>query len=126
MRSCRNYITTVAFYFSPSLLSLDNSHCWLISTKSVVPLVFATAMLLLLQSFSTGPGYATNCTYVPISCSFVVILVVAVVVFLLIIYIQSDNIYTSTHLYISIIVHLGVRLNVHSCCGVKHVVFSYN
>ena len=47
MRLCKNYLTPVAFYFSPvqALFSLDNSHCKLISTKSVISLVFAYAVL---------------------------------------------------------------------------------
>ena len=66
-----NNVTPIAIYFSPALalFSLDNSYCQLISTKSVVSLVFASAVLLLFKSFTTGPGYATNCNFVSISCS---------------------------------------------------------
>ena len=32
-------------------------------------LVFTSAVLLLFESFTTGPGYATNCNFVSISCS---------------------------------------------------------
>ena len=52
------------------------------------------------KSFPTVPGYATN-------------------------FESHLHIYTSLF-YISIFVYLVVRLNVHSCCGVKHVIFSYN
>ena len=50
------------------------------STKSVVWLLFASAVLLLFKSFSIGPGYATNCKLVSISSSFVYILVVVIFV----------------------------------------------
>ena len=62
MRLCKNYLTPVAFYFSPvqALFSLDNSHCELISTKSVISLVFACAVFFLFfkRVFTVGPGYA--------------------------------------------------------------------
>ena len=49
MRLCKNCLTPVAFYFSlvQALFSLDNSHCQLISTKSVISLVFACAVFFL-------------------------------------------------------------------------------
>ena len=47
---------------------------------SVVSLVFAGAVLLLFKSFTAGSGYATNCEFVSISCSFVVILFVVIFV----------------------------------------------
>ena len=61
-----------SFCFSPlyALFSLDTPHWYLVSTKSVVSVVFVTAVLLLFTSFTVGPGYATNCRLVSISCSF--------------------------------------------------------
>ena len=122
-----NYVTPIAIYFSPAqaLFSLDNSYCQLISTKSVVSLVFTSAVLLLFKSFTTGPGYVTNCNFVSISCSLSLLL--------LLLYFYSDicindlfsvDIHIFTF-YIQIFVYLGNRLNVYSCCGVKHTVFIY-
>ena len=85
-----NNVTPIAIYFSPAqaLFSLDNSYCQLISTKSVVSLVFASAVLLLFKSFTTGPGYATNCNFVSISCSLSLLLL------LLYLYLDIIRIYT--------------------------------
>ena len=47
----------------------------MLSTRSAVSLVFASAVLLLFKSFTTGPGYATNCQFVSISCNSVVIVI---------------------------------------------------
>ena len=123
MRLCKNYLLLVAFYFWQSNLSFRHM---IITTKSVVSLVSASAELLLFKSFTTRLGYATNCKFVSISCSSVVILVV--VIFLLVICInylfQSSHIYTSTYLYIYIFVYRANRLAVHSFCGVQRMFFS--
>ena len=70
---------------------------------SVVSLVFAGAVLLLFKSFTAGSGYATNCTFVSISCSFVVILFVVIFVprYSYLFSVEShQDIYTSLYLNI--------------------------
>ena len=96
----------------------------MISTKSVVLLVFASAVLLLFKIFTTGPGYATNYKFVPISCSCrCCCCYICIKIFLL------QPLYSvESHLHIftcKIFVYLANRLNVYSCCGVKRAVFIY-
>ena len=84
-------------------------------------------MLFLFRSFTVGPGYATNCKFVPTSCSSVAILVLAIFVLRYLYFILSTfSQIASTCLYVETFDFLANRLNVHSCCGVfKSVVFIY-
>ena len=70
-------------------------------SKSVVSLVFASAVLVLFNSFTTEPGYATNCKFVSISCSFVIILVVVCISYLFSV---------ESHLHINTSLHLNICL----------------
>ena len=105
MRLCKNYLLLVAFYFWQSNLSFRHM---IITTKSVVSLVSASAELLLFKSFTTRLGYATNCKFVSISCSSVVILVVVIfyLLFVLIIYFSQV---TFTHLHIFTSTYSSIR-----------------
>ena len=122
VRLCKNYVTPVVMQ---ALFSFDISYYLLILTKSVVSLVFASAVLLLFESSPTGPGYTKNCKFLFISCSSVVDLVHATFVlkYLCLLFIFSRI--TLTRLYIPIFIYLAKRLNWYSCCGVKHVVLIY-
>ena len=101
-----NNVTPIAIYFSPAqaLFSLDNSYCQLISTKSVVSLVFASAVLLLFKSFTTGPGYATNCDFVFISCSLSLLLLLYLYLDICI----NDLFSVESHLHF---LHLNIRIS---------------
>lgn len=59
------------------------------STRAVVSLVFAGALVLCLRVLVTGSGYATNSNFISVSCSFVVILLLSCLVSLLS-YLNSD------------------------------------
>ena len=73
----------------------------MIPTRSVVSLVFASAVLVLFKSFTTEFGYATNCKFVSISCSFVVIFVNVCISYLFSV---------ESHLHINTSLHLNICL----------------
>ena len=106
-RLCKNYVMLVELNFSPvkALLSLQTSHYSLISNKSVVSLVFASAVLLLFKSFTTSPGDATDCKFISFSCS--VVNLVAIFVFrnLYLLFIFSHITSTQLHIYTSLHLH---------------------
>ena len=68
-------------------------------------LVFTSAVLLLFESFTTGPGYATNCNFVSISCSLSLLLLLLYLYLDICIY---DLFSVESHLHF---LHLNIRIS---------------